>query len=714
MNTKNLARVCTPWLLAIAPMALSSCRTEQAGAVIVAMQTDMQVPKDITHVGVFVSYDGVIKMSRVVKVNAETENGRFVTLPSTLAVVSSKDSPGSRVRVRVMAFQSNGGSASDPGLRARVARDAVFTVPEERRALLRMPLQFVSDGSATGTVPQASSVLNLASHGARFAADAIDFETGLGAFDFPCREGKTDILGTCESWDVDSSKLPDYSERDVFGDAPGASCFSTKEAFSSVQTLPVAGCTVSLSAPDPSRVNFAFDTSGGQPCTDNAPCVAPMDGPGSTAPFYSVTPSSDGKLSATFAKGVCAKLGNKVTVGFGAPIKTDKQSVCSNATRGAVPAPSPEGGTSSCVERWDTSKIEDVTLAETELSGIGLDPTVNRVYFVRRGETAAPPDTDRDYYLAYVTPGTTPPQGPQAPLYFATFEQSNVPRAFTVRRSLLGSTAIAVHGAPGGDKLGLVVKPDGANIVAVSCLLDPCPNLGAADLELLPGGVNAQGTFWFGAAGVVHSVGIGVDGGDNLLLVPDLELDPDAGAGIPLSDTQITGAGFVPWSSGVRRVLGSAAGAALCDWPSLGNCSAIAGGEGGSVFATASYLNGQTQQGELLFLRGAKPDGKGSGLSRLPTNATGAITGTSRVQLGRNDQTPFVSENGLALDGPNVFVTVGDEILSTDAQGQRCQIYQGSDLRQILVSPDRYVYFTEKSGTGRRIRRYKLKDIGAP
>jgi len=710
MNTKKLARVCAPWLLAVAPMALSSCRTEQAGAVIVAMQTDMQVPKDITHVGVFVSYDGVIKMSRVVKVNAETENGRFVTLPSTLAVVSNKDSPGSRVRVRVMAFQTDGGLASDPGLRARVARDAVFTVPEERRVLLRMPLQFVSDGSAKGRVSQASSVLNLASHGPRFTADAIDFETGLGAFEFPCKDGKTDILGTCESWDVDSSKLPDYSERDVFGDAPGASCFSTKEAFSSVQTLPVAGCTVSLSAPDPSRVNFAFDTSGGQPCTDNSLCVAPMDGPGSAAPFYTVTPSTDGKLLATFVKGVCDRLGNKVTVGFGAPIKTDKQSVCSSATGGVapVPGPSPEAGLTppGCPPAWGSNGEgpTDVSGAEKETSGIAVD-TNGDTYVVAR-DVAVSDDAFPEYLVYRFAPGSTA-RTPVSSVH--TFEAANKPRRFTALYAPVAKTlALAVHGAVGGEKVGFVVQ-DGVAI-QIDCRAG-CKGQGATDV-FLDG--SSPPNFWFGVRGSSEVVRVQSDNPDLQEGVSTLQ-ENNLGLG---SSPDIVSGAFVPGvGPNTRRAYGASDGRiAVCPWPAPGTpaaCRLVPGDEGGPPLLFATQRDARS----LLFLRGEGGAGQGSGLFAAALDNDGLPSAlASVVAFGRAGQTPFTEDNGLVVDGPNVYVSVDKQIFTLSrAEGGtwlQCPSYTGEKVRELVqatVGGVRYLYWIEdRQGPLRVVRRHKI------
>jgi hypothetical protein len=692
----------------MAPLLLPACRAEQAGAVMVAMQTDMVVPKDVTHVGVFVSYDGQIKMARVVKVDAETENGRVVRLPSTLAVVSSKDFPDARVRVRVMAFQAQSGEGETALLRARVARDAKFTIPKERRVLLRMPLQFINDGSASGEARK-DGVLNLASRGLRFS-DAIDTDTGLGAFEFRCKDDKTSVLGDCVPSDIDASALPDFFEEDVFGrpGQPGAACFPAG-AFARGATADVVpngdGCaavlTVDDAVPDTSlNVGFISADKTGDCNTPFGGCVIPADGPGSQVPFYTVERSAPGKRTARFPKGVCAKLGAKVAYATGTAPKTEKMSVCSG---GAAPTAGVDGGgtSSSCVELWSPGNIEDLTLDEPGLSGIGLAPTLNRIYYVKRGA-----DSSEDYFVRYVTPGSLVPSNEE---FMASFPVE--PTHFSLVHAGTGRLAIAVHGQLTVEKLGLVREPDGTVFNAVVCNADPCPNQGATDLRLLGGGPQPD-VFWFGAAGLVQSIGVSVAAAPNApIQLPPMDLadggifDPKA---IGLSDVAITGGGFVPSSTmGQRRFLGSAAGAVLCDWPSFGNCETIAGAAGGSVLASASYWDPIDKKGELFFLRSE------GGLSRVQIDEAGKRLPGSTVSVQLGNRGPFKVYDSIVLDGPNVFLTSSGEIVSPGPNGEVCPVYLGKDVRDLVLSADRYMYFTEPSGNGRKIRRYKLKDIGA-
>src|SRR5258708_24963451 len=112
--------------LAAAYLAIgASCSSPGKGSLVLAISTDMQTPKDIDIVSVFVSTNGVPKLDFLGRV---TPDGT-VALPSTLAILEPDD-PSSQVRIRVTAFQEQ---------KARVLRDVVTPVPHEPPALLRVP-----------------------------------------------------------------------------------------------------------------------------------------------------------------------------------------------------------------------------------------------------------------------------------------------------------------------------------------------------------------------------------------------------------------------------------------------------------------------------------------------------------------------------------------------------------------------------------------------
>ena len=89
----------------------------------------------------------------------------------------------------------------------KVLREVITTVPGTRRALLRIPLQFLSFGSAqlVGTSPSA------------VVADAVDQQQVATTCSDP---SKTNVAGTCADVHVTASTLPDYHPEDVFGHDP--------------------------------------------------------------------------------------------------------------------------------------------------------------------------------------------------------------------------------------------------------------------------------------------------------------------------------------------------------------------------------------------------------------------------------------------------------------------------------------------------------------
>ena len=124
------------WFWGVALMSLvfaSSCSGEKEprrGQVIVAFQTDLSIPKDIKLIVVSIYAGGTKRFHQTYPLNPD---GTF-SLPATLAIVEGeqKNQP---ITIRAVGLDS----AGEP----HVIRQAVTTVPNERIALLHMPLQFL-------------------------------------------------------------------------------------------------------------------------------------------------------------------------------------------------------------------------------------------------------------------------------------------------------------------------------------------------------------------------------------------------------------------------------------------------------------------------------------------------------------------------------------------------------------------------------------------
>src|ERR1700722_9532990 len=77
----------------------SGCSATPKGSLMLAISTDMQTPKDISIVSIFVSEGSTVKFDYVGRV---LPNGT-VSLPSTLALVEPED-PNAQIQIRVIGF----------------------------------------------------------------------------------------------------------------------------------------------------------------------------------------------------------------------------------------------------------------------------------------------------------------------------------------------------------------------------------------------------------------------------------------------------------------------------------------------------------------------------------------------------------------------------------------------------------------------------------
>ena len=212
------------------------------------ISTDMQTPKDISVLSVFITTD--CRSSSI----PGQYLGRLRELPSTLAVVEPEQQ-GAQVRFRVIGFQNQ---------TARVLRDVLTTVPHQRRALLRLPLDFLDDGSGIGMLP-ASDVPG----GPGGAPDGTtNFDPDMIASKCNFANQMTSIAGVCTTASIDSSTLPDYADDQVFGARERRRYGMLRRAeLTSRPPRPVTGLdmgTCSFTLPDTANaatLNLAFATS---------------------------------------------------------------------------------------------------------------------------------------------------------------------------------------------------------------------------------------------------------------------------------------------------------------------------------------------------------------------------------------------------------------------------------------------------------------------
>jgi hypothetical protein len=328
-------------LLALATVSLAaaaSCSAPSKGALILAISTDMQTPKDIDIVSVFVSTNDVPKLDFLGRVTPEGT----VDLPSTLAIVEPDD-PSAQVRVRVTAFQDQ---------KARVLRDVVTTVPHQRTVLLRVPLSYLDDGSAIGTLP-AQFVPDRP--GGPTDGDTQFDPTDPTALQTTCdfTQGLTSIAGTCANVNLDPSGLVGYVPSLVYGDGGSASdpaCFPVGQCFakaapiapSTIAKAPDGSCSFALAAEENGQNwNCALATTDGTGACSGGICLVPLESdPGEG---FTIQPGK----SLQMVPGVCNKLAS------GATLYVDKAS-CSTKVEASpvcetnmVSAPTTDASTST-------------------------------------------------------------------------------------------------------------------------------------------------------------------------------------------------------------------------------------------------------------------------------------------------------------------------------------------------------------------------------
>src|SRR5262249_3800926 len=142
--------------------------------------TDMSLPQDIDAVRIEILQNGAMKYDHQWTLGVTAMDTK---LPATLGV-----SPGATampITPRVIAFRN-----ATP----RVLRELIPTVPTDRDALARMPLEWVC-------------AVN----------DSITANADGSFTSNRCGSGKTCVGGTCQQSIVDANGLLDYQDAEVFG-----------------------------------------------------------------------------------------------------------------------------------------------------------------------------------------------------------------------------------------------------------------------------------------------------------------------------------------------------------------------------------------------------------------------------------------------------------------------------------------------------------------
>lgn len=237
--------------LALGLFASAGCDdSKPGGELVIAVSTDMAMPQQIDNVAVQVLMRGSIVFDQNYAVGSGAQN---TMIPATLTLASGSTRDPVTIRV---SGQKRG--------RWRTYREATTTVPVDRSALLRMPVQWLCDDSAK----------------------AVPFRDSSGVTRIQmisaCDDGNTCVAGQCLPTLLQEPNLPEYAPQQVFGGASQperGQCFDTIPCMAAGSIVePDAECTVPV--PDGGNaVNVALRVTNDGICdsTTGTTCFVPLD-----------------------------------------------------------------------------------------------------------------------------------------------------------------------------------------------------------------------------------------------------------------------------------------------------------------------------------------------------------------------------------------------------------------------------------------------------
>jgi hypothetical protein len=274
----------------------TSCATRVRGQLMLAVQTDMSLPKDIDWIRITVTYpeDGatIVALNNDYSRFGEADANK---LPGTVTFRAPSD-PSAPVRIQVSG--SRGGPEASP----RVLRDVVTSVPEDRVATLPVNLEFLCNGTTNVVYDSEGNIKR-------------DPTTGNVVLESTCGEGLTCVAGRCVTPEVPSENLPDYKEEEIFGGGSGEGdgvCFDTATCFEDGAPVELtttgAGDTATCEGSVTGEIaggdfNIALRTQGGGIC-GSSDCFVALDAADSEGGWKKI--SADGKIQLPLA--VCEKV----------------------------------------------------------------------------------------------------------------------------------------------------------------------------------------------------------------------------------------------------------------------------------------------------------------------------------------------------------------------------------------------------------------------
>jgi hypothetical protein len=343
-------------LIAVPVVAAVACSSSSTppGELILSLQTDMSLPKDVDHIQLIITANGNSLLNNTYPVGP---GGTQV--PATLGILAGAD-PSEQVDIRVIALQN---------ATTVVLREVLTTVPADRTALLRVPIQWLCYGQ--------------------------DITTSGGQPSSSCPPAgptpQTCIAGVCTTASVDSSSLPSYDPTQVFGgatgpDQSGGTCIDTVACFADGFGAAIDTSSGACEIAKPSGgvgINVALvqGPKGAGICGPQA-CLLPLDANTTDGTGW----TDDGKGHLVLPPAVCTRLATKaiesVAVTTACATKTEAVPTCgpwnSSSTKPAtVDAGAPLGAVTPAPGSGTVSGAVDclsMTIADGILNTAGAIP----------------------------------------------------------------------------------------------------------------------------------------------------------------------------------------------------------------------------------------------------------------------------------------------------------------------------------------------------
>ena len=339
----SLARRLPPLMLGgLAALFATHCSTPVApGELVMVLQTDLSLPKDVDSVQLSVLVRGDPRLDQVFdQLGADGS----LKIPASLGVViQDGGDPSTPVTFRVTAFR-----AGVP----KILREVVTTVPPDRVAALRMPVQWL-------------------------CWDQVKVDD-LGKASSSCPDGETCVAGSCVDKTVDASRLANYDQGQVFGGGTGkgdGSCFDVAGCFTGSLDAKVDldACTIAAK----SDVNVAIRVEAAGIC-GGAGCFVPLDAESE----FGWTTASEGVLQLPVS--VCERIQSGKAAGVSVAATSD---ACKQKTDG-LPACGPWSSAGTAPPT--PGSLTPVALVANQNHPVSLAVAGGFVYWTNAGDAASP------------------------------------------------------------------------------------------------------------------------------------------------------------------------------------------------------------------------------------------------------------------------------------------------------------------------------------